>query len=42
MKEKGAEGVKDAILKINNELKGAMAKTGCFDLDHMDSSVIWK
>ncbi|MBD5395805.1 MAG: alpha-hydroxy-acid oxidizing protein [Lachnospiraceae bacterium] len=42
LKEKGAEGVKDAILKINNELKGAMAKTGCFDLDHMDSSVIWK
>lgn len=41
LREKGAEGVRDAILKINDELKGIMAKTGCFDLAHMDSSVIW-
>lgn len=42
LKEKGAEGVRDTILKMNNELKGVMARTGCFDLDHMDSSVIWQ
>lgn len=42
LKERGSEGVKDAILKINKELKGVMAKTGCFDLDHMDPSVIWQ
>lgn len=42
LREKGAEGVRDAILKINDELKGIMAKTGCFDLAHMDSSVIWQ
>lgn len=42
LKENGAEGVRDTILKMNNELKGVMARTGCFDLDHMDSSVIWQ
>ena len=41
-REKGAEGVKDAILKITDELRGVMAGTGCYDLSHMDSSVIWK
>ncbi|MGN1179749.1 MAG: alpha-hydroxy acid oxidase [Suilimivivens sp.] len=42
LREKGAEGVKDTILGMNDELKGVMARTGCFDLAHMDSSVIWQ
>ena len=41
LKEKGAEGVKDTLLKMTDELKGVMARTGCYDLAHMDSSVIW-
>ncbi|MGN0377380.1 MAG: alpha-hydroxy acid oxidase [Suilimivivens sp.] len=40
LREKGAEGVKDTILGMNDELKGVMARTGCGDLDHMDPSVI--
>ena len=40
--EKGAEGVKDKLLEMNAQLKGVMARTGCYDLAHMDSSVIWK
>ena len=39
--EKGAEGVRDKIIRMNEELKGAMARTGCYDLAHMDASVIW-
>lgn len=39
--EKGAEGVRDTLLKMTDELKGVMARTGCRDLAHMDSSVIW-
>ncbi|MBO5055879.1 MAG: alpha-hydroxy-acid oxidizing protein [Lachnospiraceae bacterium] len=42
LKKDGAEGVRDTILKMNNELKGVMARTGCYDLAHMDSSVIWQ
>lgn len=42
LRENGAEGVRDTILKMNDELKGIMAKTGCYDLSHMDSSVIWR
>lgn len=42
LREKGAEGVKDTLLKMTDELKGVMARTGCFDLAHMDPSVIWK
>ena len=38
--EKGAEGVKETIERITAELKGAMARTGCADLKHMDDSVI--
>lgn len=41
LKENGAEGVRDTILKMTDELKGVMAKTGCYDLEHMDASVIW-
>jgi len=42
LKENGAEGVRDTIRRINDELKGVMAKTGCCDLAHMDPSVIWE
>lgn len=42
LKKGGAEGVRDAIVQMNNELKGVMARTGCYDLSHMDSSVIWQ
>ena len=41
LREKGAEGVRDTLLGMTDELKGVMAKTGCFDLAHMDASVIW-
>lgn len=40
LKENGAEGVRDAICRMNHELKGVMAKTGCYDLAHMDDTVI--
>ena len=36
----GAEGVRDQILGMNEELKGVMARTGCGDLGSMDPSVI--
>lgn len=39
--EKGAEGVREKIIEMNDELKGVMARTGCYDLAHMDTSVIW-
>lgn len=42
LREKGAEGVKETIIRMTGELKGAMARTGCYDLEHMDASVIWK
>ena len=38
---KGAEGVRERIIEMNEELKGVMARTGCCDLAHMDTSVIW-
>lgn len=38
--ERGAEGVREKIIQMNEELKGVMARTGCADLRHMDSSVI--
>ena len=41
LKENGAEGVRDTILKMTGELKGVMARTGCYNLKHMDASVIW-
>ncbi len=39
--EGGAQGVKEHILQMNDELRGVMARTGCSDLAHIDSSVIW-
>lgn len=41
LREKGAEGVRDTVLSLTKELKGVMARTGCYDLKHMDASVIW-
>ena len=40
LRQKGAEGVKETILRMTRELKGVMARTGCYDLAHMDASVI--
>lgn len=42
LRERGAEGVRDTVFSMTNELKGVMARTGCFDLKHMDASVIWQ
>lgn len=41
LKESGAEGVRDKIVELNGQLKGVMARTGCYDLAHMDASVVW-
>lgn len=38
----GAQGVKEQIERMNEELKGVMARTGSRDLGHIDPSVIWK
>lgn len=38
----GAEMVAEKIGQMNAELKGAMARTGCYDLAHMDPTVIWQ
>ena len=40
LKENGAESVRDAICRMTDELKGIMAKTGCYDLAHMDDTII--
>lgn len=40
--EEGAEGIAERIRRWNNELKCAMARTGCYDIAHMDASVIVK
>lgn len=42
LKEQGAEGVCTVIKRMNDELKGAMAGTGCYDLFHMDKTVVHK
>lgn len=42
LRKKGAKGVRDTVIQLTNELKGVMARTGCYDLSHMDSSVIWQ
>lgn len=42
LEERGADGVFDAVSQMNDELKGVMAKTGCYDLAHMDAAVIHK
>ncbi|MCR5789070.1 MAG: alpha-hydroxy-acid oxidizing protein [Lachnospiraceae bacterium] len=40
IRENGADGVRDYLLKANNELKKAMAYTGCYNLKKMDPTVI--
>lgn len=40
--KEGAEGIAETIRILNNELKSAMARTGCYDIAHMDASVIIK
>lgn len=41
LRTNGAEGVKNQIEKMTNELAGAMAKTCSPDIRHIDPSVIW-
>lgn len=40
LESQGAEGVCKELGRMNNELKGIMARTGCCDLSHMDKTVI--
>lgn len=40
VKQGGADGVRDYLLRANGELKKAMAYTGCTSLDQMDPAVI--
>jgi len=42
LEAEGAGGVCKEIGRMNDELKGIMAKTGCYDLSHMDKTVIRK
>jgi 4-hydroxymandelate oxidase len=42
LKKDGAEGVKEQILKMTEELAGVMAKTCSKDLKNIDASVIWQ
>ncbi len=41
LREKGAEGVKNQIRKMTEELAGVMARTCSPDIRHIDPSVIW-
>lgn len=40
LKEKGAEGVKDTLLRMNAELKGIMARTGFARTEDINDSII--
>lgn len=40
LSENGAQGVRDAIAYMTGELAGAMARTACGDIGHIDSSII--
>lgn len=42
LRSDGSEGVRALIVKMTEELAGAMAKTCSPDIRHIDSSVIWK
>lgn len=42
LKRDGAEGVKNQIIKMTEELAGVMARTCSTDICHIDPSVIWK
>ena len=41
LKNNGAEGVKNQIIKMTEELAGIMARTCSPDISHIDRSVIW-
>ena len=42
LKDKGAEGVPEALQKANGQLQAMMIRTGTKNLKHMDPSVIWE
>ena len=42
LRTEGGNGVAKALLGMNDELRGVMARTGCRDLSHMDSAVVWQ
>lgn len=42
LRENGAQGVREKIVSLTEELAGMMARTGSPDLVHIDPSVIWK
>ncbi|MGB8454744.1 MAG: alpha-hydroxy acid oxidase [Anaerocolumna sp.] len=42
LKDNGADGVKEKIENMTEELSGAMARTCSADMKHIDSSIIWK
>ena len=42
LKENGAEGVRDALMKATGQLQAMMIRTGTKDLKHMDPSVIYE
>lgn len=42
LRQKGAEGVQKVIKEMNDELAGAMARTGSPDIKNIDPDVIWK
>ncbi len=41
LSREGANGVKETIVKMTEELAGVMARTCSPDINHIDSSVIW-
>ncbi len=42
LKENGAEGVKDAFMRMSDELRGTMSRTGFANVAAINDSVIWK
>lgn len=42
LKEKGAEGVRETLIGMDEELKGVMARTGCANVAAINDDVIWK
>jgi isopentenyl diphosphate isomerase/L-lactate dehydrogenase-like FMN-dependent dehydrogenase len=42
LRANGAEGVKDQIIKMTEELAGVMARTCSPDIRHIDPSVVWQ
>ena len=42
LKEHGAQGVCDKLLQMDQELRGAMARTGFADVESIDETVLWR